>query len=178
MVYRNYLFDRKLRNMLSFIIEHIEVAVKTRIAYYHLNKYEGKFPLWVIIEFFDFSDTSKMYSHLDIKLQKEIARTFKSNNSCFAYWLYCLTNLRNCCAHYARIYNTIMIATPATHKKFNFTFKNTLFSYLLVIKEILGGTSDWSNFIIELEALIEEYKEDIELFRLGFPKNWHVLLVK
>lgn len=38
-VYRNYLFDRKLRNMLSFIIEHIEVAVKTRIAYYHLLKY-------------------------------------------------------------------------------------------------------------------------------------------
>ena len=26
-VYRNYLFDRKLRNMLSYIIEHIEVTI-------------------------------------------------------------------------------------------------------------------------------------------------------
>lgn len=34
-VYRNYLFDRKLRNILSFIIEHIEFSIKTRIAYYH-----------------------------------------------------------------------------------------------------------------------------------------------
>lgn len=38
-VYRNYLFDRKLRNMLSYVIEHIEVAIKTRIAYYHTLKY-------------------------------------------------------------------------------------------------------------------------------------------
>ena len=220
-VYRNYLFDRKLRNMLSYIIEHIEVAIKTRIAYYHslkygplgyldtnnynskfdktilqanldkylkrneknpiiihhMNKYEGKFPLWVIIEFFDFSDTSKMYSQLDIQLQKEIAKSFNTNNTCLSSWLYCLTNLRNCCAHYARIYNTIMIATPATPKKYNFTFKNTFFSYLLVIKELLRGTSDWSNFVIELEALIEEYKEDIELYRLGFPINWYDLMI-
>lgn len=38
-VYRNYMFDRKLRNMLSYIIEHIEVAIKTRIAYCHSLKY-------------------------------------------------------------------------------------------------------------------------------------------
>jgi abortive infection bacteriophage resistance protein len=161
-VYRNYLFDRKLRNMLSYVIEHIEVAIKTRIAYYHslkygplgyldsnnynnkfdenilqtnlnkyikrneknpivihhMTKYEGKFPLWVIIEFFDFSDASKMYSQLDTKLQKEIARTFNSNSTCLSSWLYCLTHLRNCCAHYARIYNTIMISMPVTPKNY------------------------------------------------------------
>lgn len=221
-VYRNYLFDRKLRNMLSFIIEHVEVAIKTRIAYYHslkygplgyldsgnynskfdkkilqanldkyikrneknpivihhINNYEGKFPLWVIIEFFDFSDISKMYSQLDIQLQKEIAKSFNSNNICLSSWLYCLTNLRNCCAHYARIYNTVMIAIPATPKKYDFKFKNTIFSYLLVLKELLNNSSDWNNFIIELEALIEEYKENIELCRLGFSNNWHNLLIK
>lgn len=220
-MYRNYLFDRKLRNMLSFIIEHIEVVVKTRIAYYHsleygplgyldknnynskfdgvvlqnnldkylkrneknpiiihhINKYEGKFPLWVIIEFFDFSDSSKMYSQLDIKLQKEIAKTFSSNNTCISSWLYCLTNLRNCCANYARVYNTVMIATPATPKKYALKFKNTLFSYLLVIKELLKGTKDWNNFTTELEALIDEYKDDIELYRIGFPDNWHTTLI-
>lgn len=219
-VYRNYLFDRKLRNMLSFIIEHIEIAIKTRIAYYHslkygplgyldsnnynnkfdetilqtnlkkylkrneknpiiihhLNKYEGKFPLWVIIEFFDFSDTSKMYSQLDTQLQKEIAKSFHTNYKCLSSWLYCLTNLRNCCAHYARIYNTFMVSTPATPKKFDFKFGKSLFSYLLVIKELLNHTKDWQNFVIDLEALIENYKEDIELSRLGFLNNWRDLL--
>ena len=83
-----------------------------------MTKYEGKFPLWVIIEFFDFSDASKMYSQLDTKLQKEIARTFNSNSTCLSSWLYCLTHLRNCCAHYARIYNTIMISIPVTPKNY------------------------------------------------------------
>ena len=83
-----------------------------------MTKYEGKFPLWVIIEFFDFSDVSKMYSQLDTKLQKEIARTFNSNSTCLSSWLYCLTHLRNCCAHYARIYNTIMISIPVTPKNY------------------------------------------------------------
>lgn len=219
-VYRNYLFDRKLRNILSFIIEHIEVAIKTRIAYFHslyhgplgyldknnyndkfdeltlqtnmdkylkrndknpiiihhINKYESKFPLWVIIEFFDFSDVSKMYSQLDIKLQKEIAKTFNSNSACLSSWLYCLTNLRNCCAHYARIYNTIMIAIPLTPKKYSLKFKNTVFGYLQVLKELLVGTNDWNNFLIELEALIDEYQNDIELYRIGFPYNWKSLL--
>ena len=221
-VYRNYLFDRKLRNMLSYVIEHIEVAIKTRIAYYHslkygplgyldsnnynnkfdenilqtnlnkyikrneknpivihhMTKYEGKFPLWVIIEFFDFSDASKMYSQLDTKLQKEIARTFNSNSTCLSSWLYCLTHLRNCCAHYARIYNTIMISIPVTPKNYKTKFNKTIFSYLLVVKELLKNTSDWVNFVIELAALIEEYKDDIELYRLGFPSNWYDLMIK
>ena len=221
-VYRNYLFDRKLRNMLSYVIEHIEVAIKTRIAYYHslkygllgyldsnnynnkfdenilqtnlnkyikrneknpivihhMTKYEGKFPLWVIIEFFDFSDASKMYSQLDTKLQKEIARTFNSNSTCLSSWLYCLTHLRNCCAHYARIYNTIMISIPVTPKNYKTKFNKTIFSYLLVVKELLKNTNDWVNFVIELAALIEEYKDDIELYRLGFPSNWYDLMIK
>lgn len=221
-VYRNYLFDRKLRNMLSYVIEHIEIAIKTRIAYYHslkygplgyldsnnynnkfdenilqtnlnkyikrneknpivihhITKYEGKFPLWVIIEFFDFSDASKMYSQLDTKLQKEIARTFNSNSTCLSSWLYCLTHLRNCCAHYARIYNTIMISMPVTPKNYKSKFNKTIFSYLLVVKEILKNTNDWVNFVIELAALIEEYKDDIELYRLGFPSNWYDLMIK
>ena len=206
----------------SYVIEHIEVAIKTRIAYYHslkygqlgyldsnnynnkfdenilqtnlnkyikrneknpivihhMTKYEGKFPLWVIIEFFDFSDASKMYSQLDTKLQKEIARTFNSNSACLSSWLYCLTYLRNCCAHYARIYNTIMISIPVTPKNYKSKLNKTIFSYLLVVKELLKNTSDWVNFVTELAALIEEYKDDIELYRLGFPSNWYDLMIK
>lgn len=219
-IYRNYLFDRKLRNILSVIIEHIEIAFKTRIAYFHslkygplgylnsdnynkkfekkslderlekylkrnktnpiiihhVTKYEGRFPLWAIIEFFDFGYISKMYSQLKTPLQKEIAKTFNSNYKCVASWLYCLTHLRNCCAHYSRIYNAKMISTPQTPNKYDWCFDNSLFSYILVIRELLIGTNDWKEFVIQMEALIEEYKCDIELCRLGFKENWQDLL--
>ena len=56
-------------------------------------------------------------------------------------------------------------------------FNKTIFSYLLVVKELLKNTSDWGNFVTKLAALIEEYKDDIELYRLGFPENWQNLLL-
>lgn len=69
-----------------------------------------------------------------------------------------------------------MIAIPLTPKKYSLKFKNTVFGYLQVLKELLVGTNDWNNFLIELEALIDEYQNDIELYRIGFPYNWKSLL--
>ena len=59
-----------------------------------------------------------------------------------------------------------MISIPVTPKDCKTKFNKTIFSYLLVVKELLKNTSDWVNFVTELAALIEEYKDDIELFRL------------
>ncbi len=70
-----------------------------------------------------------------------------------------------------------MISIPVTPKNYKSKFNKTIFSYLLVVKELLRNTSDWLNFVIELDTLIEEYKDDIELYRLGFPDNWHDLLL-
>lgn len=38
-VYQNYIFDRKLRNLISYLIEGVEVALKTLIAYHHSAKF-------------------------------------------------------------------------------------------------------------------------------------------
>ncbi|MBQ8206560.1 MAG: Abi family protein [Bacilli bacterium] len=219
-VYNNYLFDKKLRNLLSSVIEDIEVTIKTKIAYFHSKKfgplgyldkenynnlfdaellettinkhkerhknnpiiihhqekYNSNFPLWVIIEFFDFSETSKMYSQLDIQLQKAVARSLNTNRTCLKSWLYCLTHLRNCCAHYARIYNSKMISIPATPNNKPITFDKTIFCYILVIKEIIGETDSWQDFYSSLTNLLNEFKEDIELNRMGFPHNWMIYL--
>lgn len=219
-VFRNYIFDRKLRSLLIFIIEKIEIALKTRVAYFHtlkygplgylsqenynqhfdkdvldskiekyikkhinnpvikhhITKYNSKFPFWVIIEFFSFGDVSKIYSTLDIRTQKEIAKSFNTNATCMLSWNYCVTQLRNVCAHYSRVYNTKMISIPVTPKKFHFKLDNTLFSYLLIIRELLNDKNEWNLFMIQLESLIEEYQFDIELNRLGFPKFWRHIL--
>lgn len=69
-----------------------------------------------------------------------------------------------------------MISIPATPKNNKYRFDNSIFSYLLVIREILKESFDWMNFVTELNALFEEYKDNIELTRIGFPDNWHELI--
>ena len=121
-VYQNYIFDRKLRNLISYLIEGVEVALKTLIAYHHSakfgflgyldlknyndkfdeetfkenidkyirrnskhpviihhnEKYDGKHPFWVMVEFYDFGDMSKLFSQLTTDLQKNYCQRFKS----------------------------------------------------------------------------------------------------
>lgn len=215
-VYKNYIFDRKLRNLISYLIEGIEVALKTLIAYHHSakfgslgyldpnnyndkfdeevfkenmnkyirrnskhsvmihhnEKYDGKYPFWVMIEFYDFGDMSKLFSQLTTDLQKTVANDLSQNYSIVASWLYCLTHLRNSCAHYSRLYNTQMIPIPKTPLNYPIRLNKTIFSYVLVLKEFTESTADWFDFKDKLKLLISEYGASIDISRLGFPPDW------
>jgi abortive infection bacteriophage resistance protein len=215
-VYQNYIFDRKLRNLISYLIEGIEVALKTLIAYKHsLNfgslgyldannyndkydekvfkdnmakyigrnskhpvilhheaNYGGKYPFWVIIEFYNFGDLSKLFSQLPTSIQKNIAKDLNLNYSIVSSWLYCLTHLRNSCAHYSRLYNTKMISIPKTPLGYSIKLDKSIFSYMLVLKELTVNSSDWHDFREKLKLLISKFGASIDISRLGFPSNW------
>lgn len=219
-VYQNYIFDRKLRNLISYLIEGIEVSMKTLIAYYHSakygslgyldannynpkfdeevfnnnidkyirrnsnntiilhhnDKYDGKYPFWVMIEFYDFGDMSKLYSQLTTNLQKTISKKINQNYGIVSSWLYCLTHLRNYCAHYSRLYNTNMISVPRTPKNYPIMLDKSIFSYLLVLKELTVNTTDWIDFRNKLKSLINNFETSIDISRMGFPANWEVYL--
>lgn len=61
-VYRNYLFDAKLRSLLFPLIEEIELLLRTRIAYYHSHKYGS-------LGYMDKNCFSKKHNH-DIFLKR------------------------------------------------------------------------------------------------------------
>ncbi|MBO6036909.1 MAG: Abi family protein [Acetobacter sp.] len=92
---------------------------KDDIIKHHENKYGGKLPLWVIIEFFTFGDLSRFYSNLETKDKKEIAKQFISEyideNSRPDYlksWFRCCTDVRNKCAHFGVLYNHPFSSVP------------------------------------------------------------------
>lgn len=215
-VYQNYIFDRKLRNLISYLIEGIEVTMKTLISYHHSakygplgylekenynsffveesfktnlekytsrnakhpiivhhnEKYDGKYPFWVIIEFYDFGDVSRLFKQLNTDLQKLISKELNLHYSCIASWLYCLTYLRNSCAHYSRLYNTNMISIPKTPHKSPILLEKSIFSYMLILKELTVNSEDWKDFKSKLQSLICDFAECIDISRLGFPLNW------
>lgn len=158
--------------------ECIVKNINNPIILHHNEKYDGKIPIWVVVEFFSIGMLSKFYS--DMKTQDKKLISKEIFNTGFHYletWLKCLTILRNKCAHYSRLYNTRFIVRP----KLNLDFykKPYLFEQIVVLKELYIDVSNWNNnFMIKVVDLIKEYENYINLKDIGFPENWKEILTK
>ncbi|OPX90272.1 MAG: Abi-like protein [Pelotomaculum sp. PtaB.Bin104] len=221
-IYRIYEFDQKLRNLILYAIEPIEVLLRTQLAYYHSHKYgsEGyinpvnfesirrherfieefngaveknkkalfvkhhidkygrRFPIWVAVELFSFGMLSKFYANMKINDQKDIAKKiFKTGPKQLRSWLICVTDLRNRCAHYMRIYFHKLVNYPRLPNGPYALCSQRIFDIIYVMKYLFLNHDKWKNSVVrELEALINEYSMDIQLRYIGFPENWLELL--
>lgn len=156
----------------------IEENKRTLVVQHYTQKYGCKFPLWVIIEFFSIGTLSYLYSDLLTKDKKQIASlSFHTSADCLRSWLRCLTDLRNRCAHYSRLYYWIFSAIPKTPKNASYEFDRKLFSQILMLKYLYPDRNKWNSYVfISFEALINKYISDISLKHIGFPENWKELL--
>lgn len=157
------------------IDREIESNKKVLFVKHHIEHYEGQFPLWVICELFTFGMLSYFYNDLTTADKKSFAgAAYKEMVS----WLRCCTDLRNICAHYGRLYFRIFSAMPS-----GFTIsdsaKRRLWGAMLTVKMLYPSAEQWnSEFMPEIEALFEEYKDDINLYHLAFPQDWAKQLKK
>lgn len=166
------------QRFLCHIYKSVENNQKQAFVKHHLENREGKFPLWVIIELFTMGELSLFYADMLVQDQKYIARTlFHSVHYKVSAWLRCLTDLRNYCAHYSRLYYNLFPAIPPTPNGFSYTLGKRIFDYILVLKFLYNNPIKWNNvFMVQLQALIEEYSDCINLEHIGFPKRWKCIL--
>ena len=83
----------------------------------------------------------------------------------------CCTDLRNICTHYGRLYFRIFTAMPSGFE-ISEAAKRRLWGAILSVKALYPSSEKWNNeFMPRIEALFEEYKEDINLYHLAFPRN-------
>jgi len=152
----------------------IEGNSNTLVVKHHKQKYDGKFPLWVIIEFFSVGMLSYFYKDMITEDKKAIAVNLYSTSPMqLESWLRCLTDLRNRCAHYSRIYFWSFPAMPKMPKNYDYVADRKLFSQLLMLKFLYPDNKKWnSKFMSALKALVEEYEKDISLKHIGFPDDW------
>jgi len=150
------------------------------IVKHHKNKYANKMPLWVMVELMSFSNLSKLYSAMYYSEKDTIAHAVGIGKDTLENHLHCLAVLRNKCAHAARLYNT-QFNPPA---KFTRAFlcahpeirNNSLFAYALVLLKRLPDPKSKRDLITSIETVIEEYKDDIDMELIGFPKNYISIL--
>lgn len=160
--------NEKINNSNKLFIKH------------HNEKYDGKLPIWVATEIMSFGTLSKLYSNM---IPDDT--TYIKNNLCnvnpklVRSWLQSLTLIRNQCAHYGRIYNTIfpIIKIKKQYNQNNIDNKK-IFAYILAMNHLTSNRTVWNKFFIKLQGLITDYNEYIDLDLIGFPNNWVEILSK
>lgn len=177
----NYNNKHNHKLFLSMATDEIKRNEKSLVVRHHNAKYSGKFPIWVVTEFFTFGMLSYFYSDLISQDRKFLAASlFNTSEKNLHSWLRCCTDLRNICAHYGRLYNRVFSAIPATPIGLSIILNNRrLFDNIMVVKFLYPSTNEWNaGFLKNIQGLILEYHNDMELRHIGFPNNWYELLTK
>lgn len=141
---------------------------------HHINKYNRKFPIWVATELFSLGMLSKFYSNMAIGDKKHLAKAnFNTGFEHLESWLVCLTDLRNRCAHYMRLYFYNFVVFPRFPKNYRGQRTGRLFDIIYILQYLYFDKQKWNmEFLIPLEALLLEYADVINLDYIGFPLNW------
>ena len=152
-----------------------EVSNNRRSAFvqHHRERYEGHFPIWVIVELFSFGMLSQFYGDMKTADQKVLSRAlYQTIPKNVVSWLRCCTDLRNICAHYGRLYFRKFPATPACVPVGDGEISR-LWGAVLALRALYPAPDKWNREVLtQLTALLEEYEEDIVWEHIGFPPDW------
>lgn len=167
--------------MASFKNRSVNYYHDSLIVQHHQAKYNGKMPLWVLLELFSFSNASMLYSAMYISEQDTVASAVGVSRQTLLNHLHCLAVLRNKCAHGARLYDTVLRPTVS----FNATFLrkhpeisscDTLFAYILMLLRRLPSCEQKKRLYNDIISLIQRYVGKIDLQLIGFPSNYETIL--
>lgn len=150
------------------------------VVKHHRAKYNGHYPIWVIVEFFSIGLLSHFYRDMKNIDKATIAKNlYGTSYQVLDSWFRCINDLRNRCAHYSRLYYWKFSAIPRMDKTDNFVPDRRLFSQIYMLKNMYRNSAVWNNdYVKPLAALITKYKSDVNLRCIGFPDNWEELLTK
>lgn len=150
----------------------------TPVVKHHMSKYSGHFPIWVIIEFFSIGMLSYFYADLPNQDKSFIAnKMYGVNYQVMESWLRCLTDLRNKCAHYSRLYYWIFPALPKMPVAERYSPTRRVFWQIYMLKLMYPNHQKWNEeFLKSLNKLIRKYKPYISMKHIDFPYRWKSML--
>ncbi len=153
---------------------------KSLVVQHHQNIYGGHFPIWVIIDFFSLGMLSYFFTDMKNPDKASIASDlYGVNYQTLSSWLRCITDLRNRCAHYSRLYYWIFPAIPKIPATYGFSSDRTLFSQLYMLKLMYPYPDRWNDdFVKPLKKLMSKYNNSVSRKHLGFPYRWKSMLTR
>lgn len=159
-------------SFLKELDQQINRSGRELFVIHHRHKYAGEFPFWVAIEVISFGELSKLFRNLKKDTKNEVVQDFNVPYYYVESWLHSLAYVRNVCAHYGRLYGKKLTIKPTLFKtKRSLISNGGVFAAIYVLSKLLHQENR-TNFLISLQALLEEYAEYIDLEELGFPEEW------
>ena len=147
---------------------------------HHSDKYEGKMPLWVIVELLSFTNLLKLYSAMYHSGQDAIAQNVGVTGQVLKNHLHCMANLRNKVAHAGRLYNALYnppVKLGSSYLQRNPKIKsNTFFAYIIVLMRKLPNKTAKALLATTIIDTMVQYEDCIHLSLLGFPVEYVRLL--
>ena len=133
---------------------------------HYIKKHGGQFPLWVIMELFSFGGLNMFFSDLKPGDKMDISKKYYGLSSgTLELKLRMMSDLRNHCAHYHRLYDWEM---GDLHSG-----EGSVFEYIMIMKELYRRPDKWRDgFLRQFRRLYFDYKDIVDLTLLGFPENW------
>lgn len=177
----------KHQNLINIFQNELKNNKDILFVKHHNENYDGKFPLWVAVELFTMGNISQFYSQMKGCDKKSVCKNITElTGYTYQYYqleslLFCLTYLRNKCAHFSRLYyfkfGTIPKYPIYVTQKINIDNNNIrLYQYLHILRLLSPNPKRWNEFVTELEAIMDEYSDSISLVHIGFPENWRSVL--
>ena len=136
-------------------------------------------PVWKTLEVVSFGTLSKLFCLFkDNGLKKQIAREFGLPQYTYLEsWIRCITVLRNCCAHHARIWNRRFALKPQLPNRLPLNWITPvqkpikLYHQLCVLLYLEQSITPCMDLKQSLFKLFAEYPY-IDLHAMGFPQDW------
>lgn len=176
----NFNLKHDHKRLLKDIAKYADRNKHNPIIIHHNQQYNGHYPIWVIIEFFELGSLSAFYRDmLNIDKTTIASDLYGANYQKLESWFACLVQIRNKCCHFNRLYYSHFTTVPISNSFSNFTPDHHLFTQLMVLKQLFPNKKEWKKkFILPLIKLLLKYNMFSELKNLDFPKNWYKLITK
>ena len=136
-------------------------------------------PLWMACELMTFGNLFTLFRGIETPMKQSVAAVYGVADTVLISWLATLNQIRNLCAHHARLWNRGFgikptIPRPNKHPQWHHPVPITddrLFGALTVLHFLLRQVAPQSQWRQRWENLLARYPV-IPISPMGFPANW------
>lgn len=175
-------FAENLQKIRDEVGRSKEIFIKDHRARYHRDLRLP--PAWKTLEVVSFGQLSKIYGNLNHRQapakDRIAAKLGVANHTYLQSWLQSISDVRNICAHHARLWNRHLPAVPKLLPKPTLPWlnnvpprpaHNTIYLALCCMKYLLNSVSPQSQFGIRLKDLFDKYAT-VDHRAMGFTDDW------